>query len=65
MRPRPGGTVSTPVDWEELASGISISDFDIRTVPVRIREKGDLWRKLLWNRGRFELGPYVWVDLRA
>ena len=54
VRPRPGATVSTPVTWEEIEGGIEIADFPMSALPARLREKGDLWRKLLWNRGRFD-----------
>ncbi len=59
VRPRPGATVSAPVEWEEVEAGVTIADFDIDTMPTRIREKGDLWRRLLWKRGRFDLEPYA------
>lgn len=48
VRPRPGATVSMPVTWKEIeAGGITPSDFTIRTVPDRIRERGDLFAAVL------------------
>lgn len=55
VRPRPDAAVSTPVTWEEVESGIEISDFTIRNVPDRVERLGDLWKPLLYQRGRFDL----------
>ena len=59
IRPRPKATVSTPVTWEELESGVKLEDFRIDNVPARLREVGDLWKPLLAKRGRFKLEPYL------
>jgi bifunctional non-homologous end joining protein LigD len=55
VRPRPGATVSAPVTWEEIEEGVGIEDFTLRSVPARLAEVGDLWRPLLYDRGRFDL----------
>lgn len=55
VRPRAGAPVSTPVRWEEIEAGIEIGDFRMANVPARLREVGDLWRKVVWERGRFDL----------
>src|ERR671936_254531 len=47
MRPEPGATVSTPVTWEEVASGVRPGDFDIRTIWDRLDEVGDLFRPVI------------------
>ena len=41
LRARPGATASTPLRWEELDDA-SPEDFDLRTVPARFAEVGDL-----------------------
>jgi bifunctional non-homologous end joining protein LigD len=41
-RRHPGGTVATPVTWEELES-IYPTDFTLRTVPERLETVGDPW----------------------
>ena len=58
-RPRPEATVSTPVTWKEVSTGIRIEDFTIRNVPARVAKLGDLWKPLLQARGRFNLSQYV------
>jgi bifunctional non-homologous end joining protein LigD len=58
-RPRPEATVSTPVTWKEVQRGIRIEDFTIKNVPARAAKLGDLWKPLLHNRGRFDLGKFV------
>ena len=41
-RRHPGGTVATPVTWEELES-VYPTDFTLRTVPQRLETVGDPW----------------------
>jgi bifunctional non-homologous end joining protein LigD len=59
VRPHPRAAVSTPVTWEEVERGVSIEDFRIDNVPERLRSLGDLWRPLLEDKGRVDLGPLV------
>ncbi len=47
LRPRPGATVSTPLDWSEVKKGLSPKWFTIETVPKRVLEKGDLFAGVL------------------
>jgi bifunctional non-homologous end joining protein LigD len=55
VRPRDGAPVSMPVTWNEIAKGLTIEQFHLRNAPSRIKQKGDLWKPLLLNRGRFKL----------
>jgi bifunctional non-homologous end joining protein LigD len=57
IRPTPRATVSTPVTWKEVESGIRMEDFRIDNVPQRLTEKGDLWKPLLGKR-RVKLTGY-------
>jgi DNA ligase D len=41
LRANPRATVSTPLDWDELTE-VEPNDFDLRTVPVRFAERGDV-----------------------
>jgi len=40
VRPRPGATVSTPLDWSEVDDRLDIRAFNLRTVPQRMTERG-------------------------
>ena len=59
VRPRSEATVSTPVTWQEVRSGIRIEDFTTRNMPARVAKIGDLWKPLLGARGRFNLAKFV------
>jgi len=41
IRPKPGATVSTPVEWDELPE-VTPGMFTVATVPARFAERGDL-----------------------
>ncbi len=43
VRPRPGATVSAPLSWTELETGIQPGDFDLRSMHERADAVGDLW----------------------
>lgn len=46
VRPKPGATVSMPLDWKEVNEKLKISDFDIHNSLERVNEKGDLWQDI-------------------
>jgi bifunctional non-homologous end joining protein LigD len=51
VRPLPGATVSTPLRWSEVDGKLRMEDFDIRTVPARLRRmRKDPWQGLLAAR---------------
>ena len=50
VRAKPGATVSAPVTWREIAEGFEIKDFTIKTVPARIKRRGDLWKDFFKDR---------------
>ncbi|MFN8178880.1 MAG: non-homologous end-joining DNA ligase [bacterium] len=54
VRPVPGATVSTPLDWDEVRSGLHPSQFDLFGVPERIEQRGDLFRGALDDPQRLE-----------
>lgn len=47
LRGTPGATVSTPLLWDELKSGVRAEDFNIKTVILR---KEEPWRGIFDNR---------------
>jgi bifunctional non-homologous end joining protein LigD len=59
VRPTPQATVSAPVTWDEVESGIEIEDFHVRNMEQRIKDVGDLWAPLAAARGRFNLEPLL------
>nr|WP_068891936.1 DNA ligase D [Pedobacter panaciterrae] len=47
LRPKPGATVSMPLAWEEVKSGINMKDFTIFNAVDRLKETGDLFKGVL------------------
>jgi bifunctional non-homologous end joining protein LigD len=47
VRPKPGATVSTPLDWTEVTERLDPKNFTIYTIFDRLEEKGDLWKGVL------------------
>lgn len=47
VRPKPGATVSTPLEWSEVNSKLHPSQFTIKNVLSRFEKKGDLWAPVL------------------
>ena len=58
VRPRPLATVSSPLTWTEVATGVRIEDFRLDNVRARIAKVGDLWKPLLAMRGRTKLEKF-------
>lgn len=46
VRPKPGATVSAPLEWNELNNQLNIKNFNIHNMQERLKEKGDLWKKI-------------------
>jgi bifunctional non-homologous end joining protein LigD len=59
VRPQPAAAVSTPVTWDEVAAGFSLTDFHLRNVPQRVDKLGDLYKPMLIQRGRVKLEPFL------
>jgi len=47
LRPVPGATISTPLDWKEVKHGLSPSQFTMKTLPKRLAKKGDIFKGIL------------------
>lgn len=46
-RPKPGATVSTPLEWKEVNAKLNPGDFTIKTILKRLEKVGDLWKPVL------------------
>lgn len=46
-RPKPGATVSAPLEWSEVKPGLDMHQFTIKTMPERIEKKPDLFLPIL------------------
>jgi DNA ligase D len=53
VRGRPGATVSTPLSWDELGE-VDPEEFDLRSVPGRLAERGDPHRDMDRHVGGLE-----------
>ena len=47
LRPKPGATVSTPLEWREVTKKLLPSDFTIKNILKRLDRKGDLWKPVM------------------
>ncbi|MBA2563727.1 MAG: DNA polymerase LigD, partial [Chitinophagaceae bacterium] len=46
-RPKPGATVSTPLLWKEVKSGLSPLEFTIKNIMKRVKRTGDIFTGIL------------------
>lgn len=53
LRPRPGATVSTPLNWREVKHGLDIHDYNITSIHKRLDKEGDIFNSVL--RGKTDL----------
>ncbi len=47
VRPKPGATVSMPLDWTEVKKGLKMSQFTMLNALSQIRERGDIFKPVL------------------
>lgn len=46
-RPTPDASVSMPLHWSEVKTGLKPTDFTIKNAPARLKKVGDLWKPTL------------------
>jgi len=46
VRPKPGATVSVPLDWDEVNDDLDIKKFTLFNTLERIKKKGDIWKDI-------------------
>ena len=65
-RARPGGTVSAPLEWEEVVAGsrgeLTPAMFTLKTMPQRLQQVGDLYAPVLTTQQRLPLEFDFQVD---
>ena len=47
VRPKPGATVSMPLQWEEVKKGLKMTDFTLKNSIARMRAEGDIFKPVL------------------
>ena len=47
VRPKPGATVSMPLDWTEIKKGLKMSQFNMLNALALIRKRGDIFSPVL------------------
>jgi DNA ligase D len=47
VRPKPGATVSAPLEWKEVKLGLHPSQFTLKNIKKRVDKKGDLFKNVL------------------
>ena len=47
LRPKPGATVSMPLDWSEVRRGLTMKGFTIYNAIGRLKEAGDIFKGVL------------------
>ncbi|HYK44257.1 MAG TPA: DNA ligase D [Parafilimonas sp.] len=47
LRPKPGATVSTPLNWDEVKKGLTVKQFNIHTILDRLKNVGDIFEPVL------------------
>jgi len=53
-REKPGATVSAPITWAEVKKGVALTDFTIKTMPARLKKKGDIFTDVLTGKQKLE-----------
>lgn len=60
LRPKPGATVSAPLEWDEVDDDLNLENYTIYNMAARIKEKGDLWKDILNTKNDLLKGLKLW-----
>jgi len=47
VRPKPGASVSMPLQWTEVKKGLKVTDFNIHNAIARLKRRGDIFKPVL------------------
>jgi DNA ligase D-like protein (predicted polymerase)/DNA ligase D-like protein (predicted 3'-phosphoesterase) len=47
VRPKPGATVSMPLEWDEIKKGLKMNQFTMENALAQVRERSDLFKPVL------------------
>ena len=47
IRPKPGATVSAPLHWDEVKTGLKINQFTMLNMAARVKSEGDLFKGVM------------------
>lgn len=64
VRPKSLAPVSCPISWDELNSNLKITDFNIHTVPNRIKKRGDIFKSIMQETIDMEKALFNLENLR-
>lgn len=54
VRPKKSAPVSAPLEWSELKKGLKITDFNIHSMPGRLKHKNDIFKGVLHEKINIE-----------
>ncbi|MFP4061126.1 MAG: DNA ligase D [Bacteroidales bacterium] len=54
IRPRPGATISTPIEWDELNKNLDPRQFHLGNIRERLAKTGDVWKGFFEQRINIE-----------
>jgi bifunctional non-homologous end joining protein LigD len=65
VRPTPDATVSMPLHWDEVKSGLKPTDFTIKNALVRLKREGDLCLGAIYTRKSLSRPFAYWTVMVA